>query len=100
MTTRLRDVKFSKALQIILASVSTDTVKLGYTVDQGVITISTAEDLAGNTLTRVYDIRDLILQVPDFTDATAPSTRMSSIFSVDLNQGEPTLMCTAQDPVN
>lgn len=37
--------------------------------------------------------------VPDFSDATASSTRMVSIFHVALDQGEPSLMCTTQDPV-
>lgn len=36
--------------------------------------------------------------VPDFTDATAADTRMASIFHVEVNQGEPALMCTTQDP--
>jgi type II secretory pathway component GspD/PulD (secretin) len=78
VTARLRNVKFSKALRIILDSVGSDTAKLGYTVDEGVITISTAEDLSGNTLTRVYDIRDLILQVPDFTEAPNFSLQSTS----------------------
>ena len=38
-------------------------VELGYTVDEGVISISTDEDLSKNVLTRVYDIRDLIIEV-------------------------------------
>jgi type IV pilus assembly protein PilW len=50
--------------------------------DQGMI------DCAGNAASTV----------PDFTVATAASARMASIFSVDLNQGEPSLMCTSQDP--
>jgi type II secretory pathway component GspD/PulD (secretin) len=41
------------------------TVKLGYVVDDGVITISTAEDLASHVVTRVYEIRDLITEHPD-----------------------------------
>jgi type II secretory pathway component GspD/PulD (secretin) len=69
VTARLRDVKFSKALDTILADVGGGTVTLGYTIDEGVITISTETDLARNTLTRVYDIRDLIVEIPDFFDA-------------------------------
>jgi general secretion pathway protein D len=69
VTARLRDVPFSKVLRTILDDVSGGTTKLGYTIDEGVITISTEEDLAKNTSTRVYDIRDLIIDVPDFTDA-------------------------------
>ncbi|HEV2296451.1 MAG TPA: hypothetical protein VGR35_21585 [Tepidisphaeraceae bacterium] len=69
VTARLRDVRFSKALDTILADVGGGTVTLGYTIDEGVITISTVTDLARNTLTRVYDIRDLIIEIPDFIDA-------------------------------
>ncbi len=69
VTARLRDVKFSKALDTILRDVGGGTVKLGYTIDEGVITISTEEDLASNVVTRVYDIRDLTVNVQDFDDA-------------------------------
>lgn len=66
VTAKLRNVKFSKALSIILDSVGGGTTKLGYTIDEGVIEIATADELGKNTLTRVYDIRDLIINVPDF----------------------------------
>lgn len=66
VTTRLRDVRFSKALETILRDVGGGTVQMTYTVDDGVIMISTAEDLSKNTITRVYDIRDLIVETPDF----------------------------------
>src|SRR6185503_19075525 len=69
VTARLRNIKFSKALTIILDSVSGGTVPLGYTIDDGVITISTGEDLDRNVITRVYDTRDLIIDIPDFTEA-------------------------------
>ena len=69
VSTRLRNVKLSKVLKTVLESVGGGaTVTLGYTVDEGVITISTTEDLAKNVETRTYDIRDLIIQIPDFTD--------------------------------
>jgi general secretion pathway protein D len=69
VTARLRDVPFRKALDIILQDVGGGTVKLAYTVDEGVITISTAEELATNTSTQTYDIRDLIIDVPNFDNA-------------------------------
>ncbi|HEY8667959.1 MAG TPA: hypothetical protein VIL86_14945 [Tepidisphaeraceae bacterium] len=69
VTARLRDVKFSKALSTILSDVGGGTVKLGYTIDEGVITISTEEDLSKNVITRVYDIRDIIFDVPEFDNA-------------------------------
>jgi Flp pilus assembly secretin CpaC len=66
VTARLRDVKVSKALNTILADIGGGNVKLGYTIDNGVITISTAEDLNKNTAINVYDIRDLLVIAPDF----------------------------------
>lgn len=66
---RLRNVKFSKALQIILDGVGGEKVELGYVIDDSVITISTADDLAKHTLTRVHDIRDIVRAKPDAPDA-------------------------------
>jgi general secretion pathway protein D len=84
VTARLRDVKFSKALDIILEEVGGGTVKIGYTVDEGVITISTSDDLAKNVVTRVYDVRDLIISVPDFTNA--PDFNLSSSSNTQAQQ--------------
>ena len=65
VTARLRDVKFSKVLTTVLGSVSADPAnRLDYTVDEGVITISTATELSGAVLTRVYDITDLVIDIP------------------------------------
>ena len=80
VTARLRNIKFSKALSIILDSVGGGQTKLGYTVDEGVITISTLDDLSKNVAVRVYDIRDLIIDVPDFNDAPQ--------FSLDASQNQ------------
>ena len=69
VSARLRDIKFSKALSTILQDVGGGQVTLGYTISEGVISISTSEDLARNTVTRVYDIRDLIVSIPDYDQA-------------------------------
>ena len=61
----LTQVTVEKALRTILDDVGAVT-PLGFVVDEGVITISTRDDLATMTATRVYDIRDLIFQVPTF----------------------------------
>jgi beta-lactamase regulating signal transducer with metallopeptidase domain/type II secretory pathway component GspD/PulD (secretin) len=66
VTARLKDVQFSKALQIILDSAAGAGNRLAFSADKSVITISTADDIAGNTTTRVYDIRDLLVNVPDY----------------------------------
>jgi beta-lactamase regulating signal transducer with metallopeptidase domain len=66
VTARMRNVRFSKALQVVLESASSQAAHIGYSADDGVVTVSTADDLAKNTLTRVYDIRDLLVMTPDF----------------------------------
>jgi type II secretory pathway component GspD/PulD (secretin) len=66
VTSRLYDVKSSKALQVILDSVSTPKLRLGYSVDEGVVTVTTVEEIQHQMIsTRLYDIRDLLVQPPD-----------------------------------
>ncbi len=62
---KLTDVTIEKALRTILDDVGGIT-PLDYVIDEGVITISTRDDLSRQTVTRVYDIRDLIIRVPNF----------------------------------
>jgi general secretion pathway protein D len=78
VTARLRDIKFSKALELIFKSVNgdDDEHKLGYTIDEGVITISTRKELNKNTVTRRYDINDLLFVAPDYNQA--PQLDLSS----------------------
>jgi tetratricopeptide (TPR) repeat protein len=75
ITTRLKNVRFSKVLGIVLDSAGGGIIRLGYTIDDGVITISTQEDLAKNVSTRTYDIRDLLVNISNFQ---APSFTPSS----------------------
>jgi general secretion pathway protein D len=89
VSANLRNVKFSKALNVILDSVGGGQTKLGYTVDEGVITISTQDDLSRNVVVRVYDIRDLIVNIPDFTDAPAFSLDQSQSSGGGGGSGQP-----------
>ncbi len=66
----LTEVSLEKALRIILEDVGA-AAPLGYVVDSGVISISTQDDLATKTIVRVYDIRDLIVRIPQFTGPRA-----------------------------
>jgi len=61
----LTDVSFEKALRVVLTNVG-GTTSLSFIVDEGVITISTKEDLQQKTISRVYDINDMIVRVPNF----------------------------------
>ncbi|MDP7636540.1 MAG: hypothetical protein QF577_03205 [Phycisphaerae bacterium] len=65
----LRKVTLRKALQTILDDLSAGEAGagLGYVISEGVITISTKSDLAKRAITRVYDIRDMIVRIPMFT---------------------------------
>jgi len=80
VTANLHDIKFSKALQIIFESVQgeDDDKKLGYTLDDGVITISTKKELSKNTVTRRYDINDLLFVAPDYNNAPDLSLQNAS----------------------
>lgn len=57
----LTGVKLRKALEVLLAGVSTtDVSEVGYVVDEGVIVIATTDSLPQKLVTRVYDITDLV----------------------------------------
>jgi len=61
VTMRARNPKFSTALKAILSDAGGDAVKLGFEIEDGVIVITTAEELSKNTTVEVYDIRDLVM---------------------------------------
>ena len=50
--------------------------QIGWTTDAGVVTVTSKEKINSTSITRIYDIRDLLLDVPDFTDA--PSFSLES----------------------
>lgn len=61
-------ITFKKALEEILDIVGGETT-LGYIVSEGVIKIATKDWLDRNVYVDVYDIRDLLMVIPDFNDA-------------------------------
>lgn len=72
ITVRLHNVRWSKVLNAVLDKASTPTARLVYIIDDGVISISTQKDLQRNTLTRVYDVRDLLPPQPGTPAAAYP----------------------------
>jgi Flp pilus assembly secretin CpaC/tetratricopeptide (TPR) repeat protein len=57
----LSSVKLQKALEVLLAGVSTAGIsEVGYIVDEGIIVIATTDSLPQKLVTRVYDITDLV----------------------------------------
>lgn len=79
VSVNLRAVSFRKALTTILSEVGGGAANLGYTIDDGVITISTRDDLnsAKYQVVRVFDIRDMLVQ-PD-NNVQVPSFDLNSI---------------------
>jgi len=67
ITIKLSNVTFRKALELSLNDIGGGATELGYAVNDGVISISTREDLNRETETLVYDIRDLLIRIPNFT---------------------------------
>ena len=75
ITLSLQDVTVGKLLSLIMtqASPSVPTVQF---IDNNVLMITTREDADTQMVTRVYDVSDLVMSVPDFTGA--PSFNLSS----------------------
>jgi len=67
----VRKITVKRALDLVLKDVSGSGAaapesELTYVIEGGVLTISTKADLAKNPITRAYDVRDLLVPVPDF----------------------------------
>ncbi len=71
ITLRLRNVPAEQALKLVLAQASAVLIdeELDFTIVDGILNISTESDLTRDTVVQVYDIRDLLAQVPDFDNA-------------------------------
>ena len=69
----LSNVPADQALRLVLqqAGAGLEFDPIGFSIIDGVVEISTARDLEKTTDTRVYDIRDLLVQVPNFGNAPA-----------------------------
>ena len=63
---RVRNVPVRTALKLILADVSPDG-QVTYYTDEGIIEITTKQIADSQMITRVYNVRDLLVDVPDFT---------------------------------
>lgn len=62
----LKHVRLDKVLDLVLQDAGGMNAKLGYDVDDGVVTVSTKDDLNSRTVTRVYNVRDLLTEAPNF----------------------------------
>ncbi len=65
VTLKLRHVSLRRGLDLILAEAGAGD-KLGWTIDQNVVEVSTRALIDTKMYTRVYPIGDLLLVIPDF----------------------------------
>ncbi|MFA7235981.1 MAG: adenylate/guanylate cyclase domain-containing protein [Phycisphaeraceae bacterium] len=71
ITMQLNNVAAERSLRLILDEAGGELVKLGYTIDEGVIVIATNEFLSAKTEIRTYDIRDLLPPINALADNCA-----------------------------
>lgn len=79
-------IPLETVLDRMLRKLGTDeSTRPQYAISDGVLTISTKEKLQQNQITHLYDIRDLLIDVPDFTDA--PSFDLESLIQNQDDRG-------------
>lgn len=64
-----REITLKKALTEVLQQAGGGVCELGYSVAEGVIKIASQPTLDRNTYTAVYDINDLLMEIPMFRDS-------------------------------
>ncbi len=86
ITMDLKNVPADKGLELILEQASAGAITpLGYAIVDGIVRISTQEELRSNVETKVYDIRDLLIQVPNFSNA--PEFSLDQAINNDVGGG-------------
>ncbi|MHC4303477.1 MAG: hypothetical protein ACYS15_00240 [Planctomycetota bacterium] len=76
---QLNDVSAAVALDRILEQVGDELDRPQWAIQDGIVTISSDEALRKHTVTIVYDIRDLLFEVPYF--GNAPELDLSAAFN-------------------
>ena len=71
------DISLQRAITEVLEQAGSGLTKVGYDVAEGTIRIATRQTLDKETYTAVYDINDLLQEVPIFNDA--PLTDLTQI---------------------
>lgn len=66
---KARNLRLSQILYLIMNEAGGTDVKLAYRATGNLILLSTHEDLGKDMITRVYDVSDLLVRIPRFTNA-------------------------------
>lgn len=71
VTLRLTGAEMGEILRLVLEQVggSDPATKLGFVAQGNLLTISTQDDLNSKMYLKAYDVTDIVLRVPDFTEA-------------------------------
>ncbi len=83
---RLTSVPLDTVLDRVLEKASTPDFPAGWAVTDGVLTIASDEVLRRNTVLEIYDIRDLLIEIPDY-GALAPQFDLNTVFQQAGQQG-------------
>jgi tetratricopeptide (TPR) repeat protein len=75
---KLTNVPLETVYDRVLEKVSDPSIPAGWAVTDGILTIASDEVLRRNTVLEIYDIRDLLIDVPDYDNA--PEFDLNTIF--------------------
>ncbi len=86
----LAEMPASKALTRVLEQMGDDFERPEWVVEDGMVVVSTESALRRRTETKVYDIRDLLAEIPQFNsapelDRNAPGTERNSYNGTDMS---------------
>ena len=70
ITLKVRNLRLSQVLWMIMNEAGGSDVKLAYRATGNMLVLSTEEDLSSEMIVRVYDVSDLLANVPRFTNAS------------------------------
>lgn len=81
VTLKVKNLRLSQVLWMIMTEAAGTETKLAYRASGSVLILSTADDLNREIIVRVYDVSDLLLNVPDFANAPRmdPAQAMSQM---------------------
>jgi type II secretory pathway component GspD/PulD (secretin) len=85
VTLRLTSVPLQTVLDRVLGKASDPSLPAGWAVTDGVLTVASDEVLRRNTVLEIYDIRDLLIEIPDYDNA--PEFDLNTVFQVGGQQG-------------
>lgn len=85
VTLRLTSVPLQTVLDRVLGKASDASLPAGWAVTDGVLTIASDEVLRRNTVLEIYDIRDLLIEIPDYNNA--PEFDLNTVFQAGGQQG-------------